>query len=96
MPALEDTVGSTGVEVVLGRIVGSIAPDMMTASLTVMLPALDPDDRADLLGGMQVGAPPEVFDHFVSLARSVLRRADFERLADRLGLHAALRSGMLP
>ncbi len=91
MPALEDTIGPAGVEAVLGQIIGSIPPDMMTASLTVMLPTLDLDDRTDLLGGMQAAAPPEVFDHFVSLARSVLHRADFERLADRLQLDGALR-----
>lgn len=91
MPALEDTIGPAGVEAVLGRIIGSIPPDMMTASLTVMFPALDLDDRADLLGGMQAGAPPEVFEHVVSLARSVLHRADFERLAARLRLDAGSR-----
>ncbi len=91
MPALEDTIGPAGVEAVLGQIIGSIPPDMMIASLTVMLPALDLDDRADLLGGMRASAPPEVFDNVASLARSVLNRADFERLADRLQLDAVLR-----
>ncbi len=86
MPALEDTIGPGGVEAVLGQIIGSIPPDMMTASLTVMLPALDLDDRADLLGGMRASAPPEAFDGVISLARSVLHRADFDRLADRLQL----------
>ncbi len=40
----------------------------MAASLAIMLPAMNNDDRTELLGGMQAGAPPEVFAGVWSLA----------------------------
>lgn len=91
MPTLFDQLGPSGVAAVLGRIIESIPPDQMTTSLSLMLPALDLDDRVDLLGGMQAEAPAEVFDGVLSLARSVLHRSDFDRLAQRLELVAEVR-----
>ena len=61
MPALEAAIG---VEALLDdprRLVASIPPDEMADALAVMLPAMNIDDRAELLGGMQAGAPAEVF-----------------------------------
>jgi hypothetical protein len=67
-------------------IVGSIPPDQMAASLALMLPALNVDDRTELLGGMREGAPPEVFEGVWGLAGSVLAERDHAALAARLGL----------
>ena len=86
MPALEQAIG---VEAVIGlhmQILGSIPPDEMVAGLSMMLPALNLDDRAEMLGGMRLSAPPEAFQGVVGLARSVLRPADFDALATRLEL----------
>jgi iron-sulfur cluster repair protein YtfE (RIC family) len=86
MPALD---GAAGVEACLAMhqaIVGSIPPDEMARSLALMLPAMNIDDRAELLGGMQAGAPPEVFAGVWGLAGSVLRPTDHAALAARLGL----------
>jgi hypothetical protein len=86
MPALEQAVG---VEAVIGlhmQIVGSIAPDVMARSLSFMLPAMNIDDRTELLGGMRMSAPPQAFDAVAGLARSVLAPLDFAGLAARLGL----------
>ena len=86
MPALESKLG---VEAVLGihlAIVGSIPPDEMASSLALMLPAMNIDDRCELLGGMQAGAPPEVFAGVWNLATSVLAPADAAALGRRLGL----------
>ena len=44
------------------------------------------DDRTELLGGMQAGAPAEVFAGVWGLADSVLPPADLAALATRLGL----------
>ena len=85
MTALQQAIG---VEAVLGihqAIVSSIPPDEMTRSLALMLPAMNVDDRAELLGGMQAGAPPEVFEGVWSLAGSVLDPSDHAQLARRLG-----------
>ena len=58
----------------------------MAKSLAVMLPAMNVDDRTELLGGMQEGAPPEVFAGLWSLARSGLTAEEAAPVAGRLGL----------
>ena len=86
MPALEDAIGP---EAVLGlhvAIVSSIPPPEMMRSLAFMLPAMNLDDRAELLGGVRATAPPQAFDGVWSLAASVLDPADHVALARRLGL----------
>ena len=88
MPALSAAVP---VEVLLARndaIVSSIPPQEMAQSLSIMLPAMNVDDRTELLGGMQAGAPPEVFAGVVGLARTVLAPQDFATLSSRLGVAA--------
>jgi hypothetical protein len=86
MPALEAALGVDTVVTIHGAIVGSIPPDEMAQSLAIMLPAMNVDDRAELLGGMRAGAPPEVFSGVWSLATSVLAPRDATALANRLGL----------
>lgn len=86
MPALE---GAIGVDAVVGihlAIVGSIPPDEMARALAVMLPAMNVDDRTELLGGIQASAPAPVFDGVWRLAGSVLRPSDHAAVANRLGL----------
>ncbi len=86
MPSLERAVGVDAVAEMHMAIVGSIPPDDMARSLAFMLPAMNIDDRAEMLGGMQAGAPPEVFAGVADLASSVLRADDFRALATRLRL----------
>jgi hypothetical protein len=86
MPALEAAVGVDAVIAVHGAIIGSIPPAEMMQSLAVMLPAMNVDDRTDLLGGMRASAPPEAFDAVVSLTRSVLCPVDATAVLSRLGL----------
>jgi len=86
MGRLQGAVGEDEVLRMHTAIVGSIPPDEMARSLAFMLPAMNADDRADLLGGMRMGAPEEAFEAVVGLARSVLLPADFGVLAGRLGI----------
>ncbi len=86
MPALEAVIGVDAVLAIHQAIVGSIPPEEMGRSLAIMLPAMNIDDRAALLGGMQAGAPPEVFAGVWGLAGSVLEPADHRALGARLGL----------
>ena len=67
-------------------LIASIPPADMGRSLALMLPAMNLDDRAEMLGGMQLGAPAEVFAGVWALARSVLQPADVTALGRRLGL----------
>ena len=86
MPAIERAVGFEQVLAIHQAIVGSIPPDQMAKSLAVMIPAMNVDDRTELLGGMQQGAPAEVFNGVWSLVKSVLVPADAAALGRRLGI----------
>lgn len=67
-------------------LIASIPPPDMGRSLALMIPAMNLDDRTEMLGGMQAGAPAEVFAGVWALAQSVLPPADVTALARRLGL----------
>ena len=56
------------------------------SGLAVMLPAMNVDDASEMLGGMQAGAPAEVFAGVWTLALSVLDRPKAAAIATRLGL----------
>jgi hypothetical protein len=86
MPAVIDAIGVEGAIAIHQAIVGSIPPKTMAKTLAVMLPAMNLDDRAELLGGMQHGAPPEVFASVWGLTGSVLAPTDHRALAARIGL----------
>jgi len=86
MPALERAVGVDEVIALDRAIVGSITPDEMMRTLPLMLVAMNIEDRAEVLGGMQAEAPPEVFAGVWNLTRSVLTRGDTRALAQRLGI----------
>jgi hypothetical protein len=86
MPALDAAVGTAGLLAVHEAIIGSIPPDSLAASLALMFPAMNVDDRTELLGGVRVGAPPEVFAGNWALAASVLQERDMRELAARLGI----------
>lgn len=86
MPALEAAVGVDEVVAIHQAILAGIPPEEMARSLSLMLPAMNIDGRAEMLGGMRAGAPPEVFDGVWSLAGSVLDPADLVALARRLDL----------
>ena len=87
MPALELAVGVEEVVTMHEAIIASLTPQEMAMSLPLMLPAMNIDDRTEMLGGMRHGAPPEAFARVWDLARSVLAPADANRLATRLGIN---------
>jgi hypothetical protein len=51
-----------------------------------MLPAMNIENRLELLGGMRASAPAEAFEGVWGLAGAVLDPADHAALARRLGL----------
>jgi hypothetical protein len=86
MPGLDDAIGVDAVLAIHQAIIASIPPDEMAQSLAFMLPAMNVDDRTELLGGMRAGAPAEVFAGVWSLAGSVLTPRDLAAVAGRLGI----------
>jgi hypothetical protein len=86
MPALHAAIGFEQVLTIHSTIIASIPPDDMARSAAIMIPAMNIDDRADLLGGMKAGAPPEVFEGVWNLVGSVLPACDYAKLGARLGM----------
>lgn len=84
MPALQAAIGVDAVADIHLGIVTSIPPAEMVQSLSFMLPAMNADDRAELLGGMRASAPADAFQGVLALARSVLEPADFAATTARL------------
>ncbi|PSJ56632.1 hemerythrin domain-containing protein [Pseudaminobacter soli (ex Li et al. 2025)] len=71
------------------RIVGSLPPEKAMAFMRLMIPAINPAERAALLGGMKQQAPREAFDAVIEFAaRPNLSAAEFADLARRLDLVA--------
>ncbi|MDY7227125.1 hypothetical protein [Hyalangium rubrum] len=70
-----------------GKLLGSIAPDVMMAFMRGMIPAMNRDERAGMLGGMKQGAPPEAFNAVLQVAaKPSLSEADWKDLTQRLGI----------
>jgi hypothetical protein len=86
MPALIDSIGVEAAIAIDHDIVSSIPPQVMAKALALMIPAMNVDDRADMLAAMQAGAPPQIFDGLWGLAKSVLAPGDAKAVARRLGL----------
>ncbi len=86
MPALEAALGVPALVGMHQAILASIPPAEMATSLALMLPAMNLDDRTDMLGGMRAQAPAEVFQGVWGLAGTVLEPCDLAALAQRLGL----------
>ncbi len=85
MPELDRVIGLEAVAAIHQAIIASIPPADLAQSLALMLPAMNNDDRTELLGGMQAGAPPEVFEGVWGLAGSVLDSRDIAVVGRRLG-----------
>lgn len=67
------------------RLVASIPPQEMAATLRWMLPNLAAPERASLLGGIALSAPREVFNGMLVLARQNLAPRDWMKLMMALG-----------
>jgi hypothetical protein len=83
-PALFAAVGAEQLLAIDQAIVASIPPEEMGVALSLMLPAMNVEDRTELLGGIRMGAPAEVFAQVMGLAQAVLTAADYDALAARL------------
>ena len=69
-------------------IIGELTPEENIGFMRLMLPAMNPSERAGLLTGMKANAPPEAFAAVIDLAaRPTLAANDFAEL-QRLGLVA--------
>jgi hypothetical protein len=86
MPALEAAIGVDAAVGLHMQIIGGISPQELGAAIAIMLPAMNVDDRTELLGGIKATAPEEAFAAMWSLAGSVLSADDRDAIAVRLGV----------
>jgi len=86
MYALADAMSVDELAAIEQQIIASIPPDEMAASLSVMFPAMNVDDRVEMLVGMRAGAPLKVFAGVIALAESVLTPEAWAATATRLAL----------
>ena len=86
MPALERAIGPDAVLGIHTQLIGGMAPQDLVGGLSVMFPAMNIDERAELLGGMRATAPAEAFEGVWGLAGSVLTPFDFAALGRRLDI----------
>jgi hypothetical protein len=85
MPALRAAVPTDELLALDMEIRLTIAPQEMVGFMVHMLPAMNVDERVDMLQGMAM-APPEVFDVFRTAARVILPTDEWQPIATRLGL----------
>ena len=76
MPALDAGAGDDELGPIVMQIRMSVPPPDMCTFLRYMLPAMNPDERASMLGGMKMGAPPEIFAMFWAVAERALAERD--------------------
>jgi hypothetical protein len=86
MPALWNAFGFEPLLAIHEAILSSISPDEMGWTLSMMLPAMNLDDRTEMLGGIRNSAPPEAFAGVCGLAEQVLKASEFVALSQRLDL----------
>jgi hypothetical protein len=84
MPALWNACGIEALLNIHRTILGSISPEDMGWALSTMLPAMNNDDRTEMLGGMKADAPAEVFERVCGLASQVLLPDDFAAVSSRI------------
>jgi hypothetical protein len=84
MAALWEALDDAAIEAVHQQLVASIAPDKMVAFLRWMIPAMNGEERAAMLGDMRAAAPEPVYIAVRGVAREVLSSADDNALEQAL------------
>jgi len=86
-PKLQASYSDNELRAIEGKLLGSMKPEVMMAFLRGMIPAMNREERAMLLGGMKQGAPPEAFNAVLQVAaRPTLSAEDYSDLTKRLGV----------
>ena len=80
MPALAAACDDAELGRVQGAILASIRPEQQAVGLTMMLPALNPVERAAMVGRIRMTAPHEGFARVQKIAAHVLTAVEYERL----------------
>ncbi len=84
MPALWATCDDATLGEVHQRLVASIPPPEMIATMRFMIPAMNHAERVQFFRGLSAGAPPPVVSALLDVARGTLPPAELARLEDAL------------
>jgi hypothetical protein len=72
-----------------GKVRANLSPEVNMAFLGFMIPALNREERARLLGGLKASVPPQAFNAVMqTAARPSLTPEDWQHLTHQLGLPA--------
>lgn len=71
---------------IYSAILQSERPEQLNLSVTWLLPAIPPDERAQVVGGARAAMPAAVFDALRLQVKNVLTPRDYDKLAAALGL----------
>ena len=83
-PLLDELYSADELRSIDEALVASVPPDVMMASLRVMVPAICPDERVTLLSKPKAALPAEAFANMLALVQLTLTDRDFEDLKQRL------------
>jgi hypothetical protein len=86
MPVLSEKVSADELRALDNALVASIPPEQMAQSAAIMLPAMNIENRVELLGAIQADAPAEAFAGALALGQAVLDPADYRAVVERLGV----------
>jgi DUF438 domain-containing protein len=86
MPRLQAAATNDELMAITRTIRTSVPPPEMCVFLRSMLPAMNPEERVSMLGGMKMGAPPEIFELFWGVAETNLSDSDVAAVASRIGV----------
>jgi hypothetical protein len=85
MPALNVAMNNADLAAVTDQIRLSVPPPEMCVFIRYMVPSMNFVERADMLGGMHAGAPPEIFELFRAAAEGCLPADEYRAVAMHCG-----------
>jgi hypothetical protein len=73
-----------------GRIVAAIAPEKMTSAMKLMMPAMNPAERVEMLSKLKSVMPSQIFEAMLKgTIEPSLKQAEFAALAQAVGIRLA-------
>jgi hypothetical protein len=91
MPVLQAALTDEELLEVSARLRGAIPPPRMADYVSIMLPAMNVEERAQMFAGLKANAPREVLDGMCELASGVLTASDWSAVRSRVGLQDHVR-----
>jgi hypothetical protein len=85
MPALWGALDEAAIVDIHHRLLASIAPPELMATMRWLIPAINHPERVELLTGVRENAPPPVFGALMAIARTYLTAVELARLDAELG-----------